>query len=166
MARPRPAILRTVAAALLVAVASAATAMAQEPKAKADTTKPAAKVPARVDEPDRRRSVAGASFKLFTRANPMLWLLALCSIVTLGLRPGAAGRAAARAGDPRATSSTGSSSGSPAASSTATGPLELCQANDSPVARVFAHGRQLLGPARRDDPPGDRLRRRRRGRST
>ena len=40
---------------------------------------------------------------------------------------------------------------------------ELCKANDSPVARVFAHGRQLLGPARGDDPPGARLRRRRRG---
>ena len=92
----------------------------------------------------------------------MLWLLALCSIVTLGY---ALERLVALRRErviPRdfvnrflERLSSGKLDRDRAA--------ELCQANDSPVARVFAHGRQLLGPARRDDPPGDRLRRRRRG---
>ena len=73
--------------------------------------------------------------RLFTKANPMVFLLGVCSVVTLGFTLERL-VALAGIGSSRRTSSIGSSSGSPAASSTATGD-RVCRANESPVARIF-----------------------------
>lgn len=136
MARPRPAILRTVAAALLVAVACMATASAQEPKAKADATKPVVKSAAGPTNPtgvDRQSIV-----RMITGTNPMIWLLGICSIVTLGFgleRLVALRRARVIPKDFVARFHERLAGGKLDRDRA----LELCKANDSPMARIFAH---------------------------
>jgi biopolymer transport protein ExbB len=129
MARPRLAIVRTIATAALVALASSRTAPAQEPKAKAEA-KPAARAASAVD----RQSVV----RLVTGTNPMIWLLGICSIVTLGF--GLERLVALRRGRviPRDFVARFHErlSGGKLDRDRA---LELCRANDSPMARVFSH---------------------------
>ena len=136
MVRPRPAIHRLVATALLAALAIAATASAQEPKAKAEMAKPAATKAAPASNPTGvdRQSVA----KVITGANPMIWLLGLCSIVTLGF--GLERLVALRRGrvipkDFVARFHERLAGGKLDRDRA----LELCRANDSPMARVFSN---------------------------
>lgn len=136
MARPRLAIVRTIAVALVVALASSATAPAQEARPKADPAKPAAKpaaVPGNPTGVDRQSIV-----RSITGTNPMIWLLGICSIVTLGF--GLERLVALRRGrvipkDFVARFHERLAGGKLDRDRA----LELCRANDSPMARVFSH---------------------------
>ncbi len=135
MAGKRLAIIRPVATALLVALAFGATARAQEPKARPDPAKPAAKAaasgnPTGVD----RQSI----LRLITGSNPMIWLLGVCSIVTLGFgleRLVALRRRRVIPRDFVARFHERLAGGKLDRDRA----LELCRANDSPMARIFAH---------------------------
>lgn len=136
MAGPRSAIHRLVAATLLATLTVATTAPAQEAKPKADAAKPAAAKPASAGNPTGvdRQSVV----KVITGANPMIWLLGLCSIVTLGF--GLERLVALRRGrvipkDFVARFHERLAGGKLDRDRA----LELCRANDSPMARIFSH---------------------------
>jgi biopolymer transport protein ExbB len=136
MDRPRPAIARTIASALVVALAFAANAAAQENKAKAEATKPAAKAAPASGNPTGvdRQSIA----RLIVGSNPMIWLLGICSVVTLGF--GLERLVALRRGrvipkDFVARFHERLAGGKLDRDRA----LELCRANDSPMARVFSH---------------------------
>jgi biopolymer transport protein ExbB len=126
---PRPAILRLVATAVIVA--ATATASAQDIKAK-----PAPKAAAAASNPtgvDRQSIV-----RLITGTNPMIWMLGICSIVTLGF--GLERIVALRRGRviPKDFVSRFHErlAGGKLDRDRA---LELCKANDSAMARVFSH---------------------------
>ena len=127
---PRPAILRYVATAVIVA-ATTATALAQDTKAK-----PAPKASAAANNPtgvDRQSIV-----KLVTGTNPMIWMLGLCSIVTLGFgleRIVALRRGRVIPKDFVARFHERLAGGKLDRDRA----LELCKANDSAMARVFSH---------------------------
>lgn len=134
MVRPRRAMVPTIATALVVALACAPAASAQEPGAEAAT--PAAKAAPAAPNPtglDRQSIV-----RRITGANPMIWLLGLCSVVTLGF--GLERLVALRRGRviPRDFVARFHErlAGGKLDRDRA---LELCKANDSPMARVFAH---------------------------
>jgi biopolymer transport protein ExbB len=126
----RPAISRHVAAALIVAAATA-TASAQDPKAKpAPKASTAASNPAGVD----RQSIV----KLITGTNPMIWMLGICSVVTLGFgleRVVALRRGRVIPKDFVARFHERLAGGKLDRDRA----LELCKANDSAMARVFSH---------------------------
>ena len=133
---PRLAIHRLVASALLAALVTAASAPAQEPKPRAEPAKPTAFKAAPAGNPTGvdRQSVV----KVITGANPMIWLLGLCSIVTLGF--GLERLVALRRGrvipkDFVARFHERLAGGKLDRDRA----LELCRANDSPMARVFSH---------------------------
>ena len=104
----------------------------------------------------------GSMLGFFSRSNPMVWLLGLCSIVTLGFTLERLVALRRERVIPRdfvnrflERLAGGKLDRDRAA--------ELCRANDSAVARVFAMVINYLGTAGGDHPPGARLRRRGRG---
>ncbi len=127
---PRPAILRHVAIALIVAAATA-TASAQDSKAKpAPKASSATSSPAGVDH----QSIV----KLITGTNPMIWMLGICSIVTLGFgleRVVALRRGRVIPKDFVARFHERLAGGKLDRDRA----LELCKANESAMARVFSH---------------------------
>lgn len=133
MARPRPSSRRMIATSLTLALALAATAAGQEAKPKAAPSKAN---PAKAANPtgiDRQGVV-----KLITGANPMIWALGLCSVVTLGFgleRVVALRRGRVVPRDFVARFHERLAGGKLDRDRA----LELCRANDSPMARVFAH---------------------------
>jgi biopolymer transport protein ExbB len=136
MDRPRPAIVRTIASALVISLACMATATGQETKAKAEPTKPAAKAASTPSNPTGvdRQSIA----RLITGSNPMIWLLGICSVVTLGFgleRIVALRRGRVIPKDFVARFHERLAGGKLDRDRA----MELCRANDSPMARVFSH---------------------------
>ncbi|HEY2157757.1 MAG TPA: MotA/TolQ/ExbB proton channel family protein [Isosphaeraceae bacterium] len=128
---PRPAILRHVATAVIVAAATVTTAPAQDTKARpAARAATAASNPAGVDH----QSIV----KLITGTNPMIWMLGLCSVVTLGFgleRVVALRRGRVIPRDFVARFHERLAGGKLDRDRA----LELCKANDSAMARVFSH---------------------------
>jgi biopolymer transport protein ExbB len=136
MTGPRLAIPRIVATALIVALTMTTFASAQEAKTKGDAAKPAAKAGANPGNPVGvdRQSIA----KLITGTNPMIWLLGVCSIVTLGFgleRIVALRRGRVIPKDFVARFHERLAGGKLDRDRA----LELCRANESPMARVFSH---------------------------
>jgi biopolymer transport protein ExbB len=134
MPGPRLATPRLLATALLVAACASATVGAQAPKAKGEPAKAATKAaPANPTGVGRQGII-----KLITGTNPMVWALGLCSVVTLGfglerLVALRRGRVIPKDFVERFHDRLG---GGKLDRERA---LELCRANESPMARVFSH---------------------------
>jgi len=151
MARPRPGLIHLAAIGLTLALALtlAGPARGQGPEtkaaepAKAEATKASTRAAARDSRAPggvNRESI----LRLFTGANPMLWLLGLCSIVTLGFALERVVALRRRRVIPRDFVARFHErlSGGKLDRDRA---LELCRANDSTVARVFAHAIRYWG---------------------
>jgi biopolymer transport protein ExbB len=132
MARPRLGFHCIAAIGLLIALATPANA--QDPKAKAAEAKPAAKAAGKQASGVGRESI----LKLITGANPMVWLLGLCSIVTLGysLERVVALRKSRVIPKDFVDRFNERLAGGKLDRDRA---IELCRANDSAAARIFAH---------------------------